>query len=194
MVFCIPLDSLDLALICFSQKFAKGGDCWVFVLAALLLKQISLLCKLEPMFQHVFRHFRTFHICFWFLFCRLAEPICFVLKPNLVFSPGCFSIQGRLQDLIAHSNRHTEKFRFLGFWVFMYSALVSCWCKFRIFTVFSFLYRLWYLFRTLCEYWYSCVPHRSCETRCMLFVFEGNFNFVFGLGLIGHRGCDWPLG
>jgi len=42
MVFCIPLYSLDLALICFSQKFAKGGDCWVFVLVALLLKQISL--------------------------------------------------------------------------------------------------------------------------------------------------------
>ena len=38
-----------------SQKFAKGGDCWVFVLAALLLKQISLFCKLEPMFQHVVR-------------------------------------------------------------------------------------------------------------------------------------------
>jgi hypothetical protein len=32
------------------------GYCWVFVLATLLLKQISLLCKLEPMFQHVFRH------------------------------------------------------------------------------------------------------------------------------------------
>ena len=36
-VFCIPLNSLHLALICFSKKFAKGGDCWVFVLAALLL-------------------------------------------------------------------------------------------------------------------------------------------------------------
>jgi len=31
--------------------------CWVFVLAALLLKQISLFCKLEPKFQHVFRNF-----------------------------------------------------------------------------------------------------------------------------------------
>jgi len=30
--------------------------CWVFVLVALLLKQISLFCKLEPKFQHVFRH------------------------------------------------------------------------------------------------------------------------------------------
>jgi len=56
-VFCIPLYSLHLALICFSQKFAKGGDCWVFVLAALLLKQISLFVLLEPMFQHEFRHF-----------------------------------------------------------------------------------------------------------------------------------------
>ena len=50
-----PFYSLDFAIICFSQKFAKGGDCWVFVLAALLLKQISLFCKLEPMFQHVVR-------------------------------------------------------------------------------------------------------------------------------------------
>jgi len=45
-----------LALICFSQKFTKGGDCWVFVLVALFLKQISLFCKLEPKFQHVFMH------------------------------------------------------------------------------------------------------------------------------------------
>jgi len=56
VVFCIPLYSLYLALICFSQIFAKGGDCWVFVLAALLLKQISLFVLLEPMFQHVVRH------------------------------------------------------------------------------------------------------------------------------------------
>ena len=32
------------------------GLCWVFVLAALLLKQISLYVLLEPMFQHVVRH------------------------------------------------------------------------------------------------------------------------------------------
>jgi hypothetical protein len=55
MVSLYPSVSYVLALICFSQKFAKGGDCWVFVLAALLLKQIFLLCKLEPMFQHVVR-------------------------------------------------------------------------------------------------------------------------------------------
>ena len=53
VVFCIPLFPLYLTLICFSQKFAKGGDCWVFVLAALLLKQISLYVLLEPMFQHL---------------------------------------------------------------------------------------------------------------------------------------------
>jgi len=40
--YFVSLYSLYLALICFSQKLAKGGDCWVFVLAALLLKQISL--------------------------------------------------------------------------------------------------------------------------------------------------------
>jgi hypothetical protein len=52
-----PSVLLVLALICFSQKVAKRGDCWVFVLAALLLKQISLFSKLEPMFQHVVRQF-----------------------------------------------------------------------------------------------------------------------------------------
>jgi len=40
------------------KSFVNGAFdlCWVFVLAALLLKQISLVCKLEPMFQHMFRH------------------------------------------------------------------------------------------------------------------------------------------
>jgi len=48
----MPLYSLYLAPICFSQKFAKWGDCWVFVLAAWLLKQISMYVLLEQMFQH----------------------------------------------------------------------------------------------------------------------------------------------
>jgi len=56
VILCIPLYSLYLTLIFFSQKFALGGDCWVFVLATLLLKQISLIVLLEPMFQHVFKH------------------------------------------------------------------------------------------------------------------------------------------
>jgi len=51
-IFCIPLYSLYLASICFSQKIAKWGDCWVFVLAALLLKQISMYVLLEQIFQH----------------------------------------------------------------------------------------------------------------------------------------------
>jgi len=38
----VSLWSVYLASVCFSQKFAKGGDCWVFVLASLLLKQIFL--------------------------------------------------------------------------------------------------------------------------------------------------------
>jgi len=42
-----------LALICFSQKFAKWGDCWVFVLAALLIKQIPMFVMLDTIFQHV---------------------------------------------------------------------------------------------------------------------------------------------
>jgi len=54
--YSVSLYSLHLALICFSQKFAKGRNCWVFVLAALLLKQISLFVLFESMFQHVFRH------------------------------------------------------------------------------------------------------------------------------------------
>nr|AFK34946.1 unknown [Medicago truncatula] len=38
-------------------KHKKGVElCWVFVLAALLLKQISLFVLLEPMFQHMCRH------------------------------------------------------------------------------------------------------------------------------------------
>jgi len=51
--YYVSLYPLYLALICFRQKFAKGGDCWVFVLAALLLKQIFLFVLLEPMFQHL---------------------------------------------------------------------------------------------------------------------------------------------
>jgi len=31
-----------MASICFIQKFAKEGDCWVFALTALLLKKISM--------------------------------------------------------------------------------------------------------------------------------------------------------
>jgi len=42
-----------LALICFSQKISKGEDCWVFLLAALLLKQISMFVMLDTVFQHV---------------------------------------------------------------------------------------------------------------------------------------------
>jgi len=42
-----------LALICFTKKFDKGGDCRVFVLAALFLKQIFMFAMLDTMFQHV---------------------------------------------------------------------------------------------------------------------------------------------
>ena len=44
---------LNVASICFSKKFAKSEDCWVFVLATLLLKQISMIVMLDTMFQHV---------------------------------------------------------------------------------------------------------------------------------------------
>jgi hypothetical protein len=36
-----------------NARWKERQECWVFVLAALLLKKISLFCKLEPMFQHV---------------------------------------------------------------------------------------------------------------------------------------------
>jgi len=49
----VSLISFYLALICFCQKFVKGGDCWVFVLVSLLLKQISMFVLLDTMFQHV---------------------------------------------------------------------------------------------------------------------------------------------
>jgi hypothetical protein len=48
-----PSALFKMASICFSQKFAKGGYCWVFVLAALLLKQISMFVFLDTMFQHM---------------------------------------------------------------------------------------------------------------------------------------------
>ena len=105
MVFCIPLDSLDLALICFSQKFAKGGDCWVFVMAALLLKQISLMCKLEPMFQHVvrrlckmldtmFQHLDTVQ-CAWVHAYLYARPLLFkeTIFPYLIDQATSISLQ-----------------------------------------------------------------------------------------------------
>jgi len=46
----------ELALICFSLKFTKGGDCWVFVLAALMLKQISINCVVGYYVPTWFRH------------------------------------------------------------------------------------------------------------------------------------------
>jgi len=54
--FLYPSPFFAFGLNLFYPKFAKGGDCWVFVLDALLLKQISLFVLLEPMFQHVVRH------------------------------------------------------------------------------------------------------------------------------------------
>jgi len=36
-----------------SRRFQKQGMCWVFVLTALLLKQISMIVMLDTRFQHV---------------------------------------------------------------------------------------------------------------------------------------------
>jgi len=111
VVFCIPLYSLYLALICFSQKFAKGGDCWVFVLAALLLKQISLYVLLEPMFQHVvthlckmlntmFQHLNTVQ-CAWVHAYLYARPLLFkeTIFPYLIDQATRISLQNQLWNI-----------------------------------------------------------------------------------------------
>jgi len=110
-VFCIPLYSLHLALICFSQKFAKGGDCWVFVLAALILKQITLSVLLEPMFQHVFRHLCNMldtifqHPgtvqCAWVHAYLYARPSLFkeTIFPYLIDQAMCKSLQNHLWNI-----------------------------------------------------------------------------------------------
>jgi len=110
-VFCIPLHSLHLALICFSQKFAKGGDCWVFVLAALLLKQISLFVLLEPMFQHVlrplckmldtmFQHPGTIQ-CVWVHAYLYARSLLFkeTIFPYLIDQATRISLQNQLWNI-----------------------------------------------------------------------------------------------
>jgi len=189
-MYLYPCISFYLALICFSKKFTKRGDCCVFVLAALLLKQISMIVMLDTMFQHVsgisvrcwircsnimtqfsvpcfmpactgtlfylrkpyfpilltkqrtylyrisceiflkmwlyfrkylklfwmflnmFLYFWTFHICLWFVFCRSAGQSVLFWSPNRLSDPYCFSIKGRLQDLIRYSSRHSKKFNF----------------------------------------------------------------------------------
>jgi hypothetical protein len=54
--FLYPSALWELALICFSKKFTKRGDCWVFVLTALLLKQISIKCVVRYYVPTWFRH------------------------------------------------------------------------------------------------------------------------------------------
>jgi len=82
--------------------------------------------KLYWTFQKMFLHFRTFHICHWFVFCRSAGRSVLFWSPTRLFDLYCFSIKGRLQDLIDHSSRHSKKFSFfrvLSLWVF-YSCIV----------------------------------------------------------------------
>jgi len=58
--FELPFLSQLCCVVCTHFDLAEDDPfsaCWVFGLAALLLKQISLFCKLELMFQHVLRHF-----------------------------------------------------------------------------------------------------------------------------------------
>ena len=57
----------------------------------------------------MFRHFRTFHICFLFLFCRSAGRSVLFWSPTRIFDPCCFSIKVRHQWLIEYSSRHSKK-------------------------------------------------------------------------------------
>ena len=80
-------------------------------------------------FLKMFLHFRTFHICLRFVFCRSAGRSVLFWSPTRLCDPYCFSVKGILQDLIEYSSRHSKFFSFLGFWVFVCSTLVSPWCK-----------------------------------------------------------------
>jgi len=64
--------------------------------------------KLFWTFLKMFLHFRTFHICLWFVFCRSAGRSALFWSPNRLNGPYCFSIKGRLQDLIEHLMRHSK--------------------------------------------------------------------------------------
>ena len=127
------------------------------------------------MFPNRFRHIRTFQNCFWFCFAGLLNRSASLLKPNDLFSPSCFNIKGRLQDLIDYSSRHAKKFRFLGFESSCILLLYRLWCRFRIFTVFLLVscldtclgLVLWVLILL-------CIKPKLWN-KVWLFVLEGNF-------------------
>jgi len=68
-----------LILLTKQRAYLYRISCWILLKLLLYFRKYL---KLFWTILKMFRHFTTFHICYWFLFCRLAEPICFVLKPN----------------------------------------------------------------------------------------------------------------
>ena len=63
-------------------------------------------------FRKMFLLLRTFLIFYWFMFCKSVGWSTFFWIPTRFVSPYCFSIKGRLQDLIRYSSHHTKKFSF----------------------------------------------------------------------------------
>ena len=51
--------------------------------------------KLSWTILKMFWHFRNFHICLWFLFCRSDGRSVLFWSPSRLFDPSCFSIKGR---------------------------------------------------------------------------------------------------
>jgi len=85
--------------------------CWVFVLAALSLKQIFMFVLLEPMFQHVFRHLCKMldtmfqHLgtvqCAWVHAYLYACPLLFkeTIFPYLIDQATRISLQNHLWNI-----------------------------------------------------------------------------------------------
>jgi hypothetical protein len=89
----------------------REAFCWVFVLAALVLKQIFLFCKLEPMFQHVvrqlckmldtmFQHPGTVQ-CAWVHAYMYARPLLFkeTIFPLLIVQATRISTKNQLWNI-----------------------------------------------------------------------------------------------
>ena len=146
VVFCIPLHSLHLALICFTQKFAKRGDCWVFLLAGLLLKQISLSVLLEPMFKHVFTHL-----------CKMLDTI--FQHPGTIqcawvhaYLYARLIFKRKQYFLILLTKQRAYLYRiscgiFLKLWLYFRKYLKLFWTLLKMFILFrTFHICLWFLF------------------------------------------------
>ena len=82
-------------------------SCGIFLKLCLYFRKYL---KLFWTLLKMFRHFRSFHICLWLLFCRSAGRSVLLWSLTRIFDLSCFSIKGRHQDLIYYSSRHSKKF------------------------------------------------------------------------------------